>query len=310
MSGLYKEPKRRVIFSFLKPVGIKNLFNRKKELASLLSSTRSLVISGPFGIGKSSILKSFKELNAGAVFIDEKGYEDGALDLALEDLAKGQFEEKTSNEVKAADNEDSKTTPVLIMDEWLNIKMGRGYSRRKRLLYSLIKEGAIRVIFSSSEIGLNEEALNDPQLPFGRYMELIKLSPFDLETSVEFLNDGLRYYGVSCGKKALEDAYYISEGFPLWLNLIGIIMVERRCDPLSVLRDKRAQGLVVSRLMSLGKKQREMLRALSMGHRFTDVGPHSRRVLRSLVRSGYVICNDGCHVVDPIMYEMLRREIV
>lgn len=62
----------------------------------------------------------------------------------------------------------------------------------------------------------------------------MRVNPFDEEKSKEFLKRGFEVEKVNVSDKEVEDIVSYVDGFPAWLNLVGIkVVVERK--PISVI---------------------------------------------------------------------------
>lgn len=202
--------------------------------------------------------------------------------------------------------------PVLVLDEIASARrLGRIYERFINILYHGVKRGEFQVIMISSEIGALLEIIKSRQPPFEGLLKWIELKPLDEPTSVNFLYEGLEFYGADCPKRRIYEYYRITEGIPVWLVLSGVRMVEGLCNPEGIYRDDRAIKYILEQLVNLSKKEMEMLRLVSRKQHLGFAGTHLKRNLYSLIRKGLVAGTpSGYMIPDPVMEHMLKYEIL
>ena len=327
-----------VKFAFGKPVTLRYLFDRENELNDLMGKRGSFVY-GPLGIGKTSLIKSIPELaglnsiylngesisstkslakalksalSAATKNLSNKKAFEGAI-IEIENFMQGKsdaltFMKNFFNELSLSANSENF---ILLFDEFCKLRrIGPNFLYLSRELYRKVKEGHLKAVIASSEIGCSKEILDRKDLPLKLVFDPIYVKPFSYEISVDFLSKGLESYSVSCPKNNLTEAYYVSEGFPIWLSLIGMRMLEGKCDPKGIYHDPRAQSFWIKVLLNLSKKERLMLRYISKSLDFKEAGPHSRRTLKALIRRGLVIENEKLEIADPVLYYMLKNEIL
>ncbi len=337
------ESVKRIKFSFNKPVGLRYLYDRDEELGKLLESKSSFLI-GPLGIGKTSLLKSYViKSGCEAIWID------GTKVLSLENFINAMKKEykdffkkvmdskKTTlfSELKAPmleieNYQNGKSDSLtfvnnflgelsyiqgvkicLIIDDFTEMrKIGTAFTEIKRALYKTARKRNLNILLSSSELGYAKEILQRKDLPLQKAFFSLTVKPFNQEDSAFFISKGLEQYGVSCPKKNIGEAYYVAEGFPLWLSLIGLRMLEGKCNPQGIYTDSRTQVFWVERLSRLTSKERQILRLIAKNKSFKAAGPHSRRTLEYLIRKGYVLSNKHEHIVDPILNYLLKFEYI
>ncbi|MEM0123563.1 MAG: ATP-binding protein, partial [Conexivisphaerales archaeon] len=204
------------------------------------------------------------------------------------------------------------SSPVLVLDEITHARrLGRLYNHFMGVLYHGIKHGDFQVIMISSEMGAMHETIKSKQLPFDDLVEWIDLKPFDEPTSLNFLYEGLEFYGAICPKKKIYEYYRITEGIPVWLTLSGVRMVEGLCNPDGIYRDDRALKYILGQLVELSKKEIEMLRLISRKQSISFAGTHLKRNLYSLIRKGLVVNTLSSYMIpDPVIEHMLKYEIL
>ncbi|MDG6926913.1 MAG: hypothetical protein JRN10_01790 [Nitrososphaerota archaeon] len=330
----------RVKFNFGKPSGTEDLYDREdevKKVISILTGNGSAALSSIRGMGKSLLVRAAAEhiTDKAIVWIDlENVY--SSLDLTQQLIsgihgAKGVSgaDENALNEVRQNMLTSSFSAsgfldtyfnsyifhvdrPVLVLDEITHARrLGRLYDHLMNILYHGVKHGAFQVMMISSEMGAMLETFNSKQLPFNSLLEWVSLKPLDEPTSVNFLFEGLEFYGASCPKKMIYEYYRITEGIPVWLALSGIRMVEGLCNPEGIYRDDRSVKYVLEHLVELSKKEIEMLRLISQRQHVGLAGTHLKRSLNSLIRKGLVAgAPSGYMIPDPIMEHMLKYEIL
>ncbi|NAY81320.1 MAG: hypothetical protein GU362_00240 [Thaumarchaeota archaeon] len=336
------ESVKRIKFSFNKPVGYMYLYDRSDEIKKL-SESESAFLLGPLGIGKTSLLKSYLEHKmCNALWINGERIRNfnsfvNSLKREYSKLLKnrlaksaGQFSELNAPLLEIESYKEGKSDRYtflnnfldylafisdqkicLVIDDFTEIrKIGPAFLDISRAIYKVLKKRKISILLASSELGYAREILEKKDLPFKKVFSVLTLKPFGLEVSFDFLSKGLEDYGVSCPKKYIGDSYYVSEGFPLWLSLIGLRMLEGKCAPEGIYTDKRAQLFWVERLTKLSVKEKYMLRLIAKGESYRLAGPHSRRVLNSLIRRGYIIKNKQEVIVDPVLQYLLKMELI
>lgn len=332
----------RIKFSFDKPVSLKYLYDRNNEMEKLFQNT-TIFILGPLGIGKTSLLKSYiiKE-KCKTIWIDGakvKSFNNFIATIRREykNLLKKinnnekisffQQEKVSILEIKNFQDKSDKFTFLsnffeqlssigienicFVIDNFTEMRqIGTPFNEISRAIYWAAKKKELKIFLSSSELGYAKEILEKKDLPFQKAFFTLMIKPFNQEESTLFISKGLEQYGVACPKKYIGDAYYVAEGFPIWLSLIGLRMLEGKCIPEGIYTDKRAQAFWVERLSRLSNKERYILRLIAKGKNFKIAGPHSRRVLKSLIRKGYVISNHNEQIVDPILNFLLKEEYI
>jgi len=309
--------------------------NERDNLIKILLNGRSAAVTAIRGMGKSSLVKASMAHIDKLVWVDlEDVY--NSMDLAQQ-LINGFASQKISginekaielNKVKHKigtgnfsaknfldiffDSHILSDSTVIVIDEITRARMlGSIYNHFMNILYHSVKEGRIQIVIISSEIGALYEALKSKQLPFGNILELIDLKPFDEPTSLNFLYDGLEFYGAKCPKWSISEYYRISEGIPVWLTLSGVRMVEGLCNPNGIYTDDRALKYVLKQIVELSKKEIEMLRLISKRQNMSLAGTHLRRSTNSLIKKGLVVkTSSGLMILDPLMEYMLRNEIL
>jgi AAA+ ATPase superfamily predicted ATPase len=309
--------------------------DEKDNLIKILSNGRSVAVTAIRGMGKSSLVKASTAHIDKVVWVDlEDVY--NSLDLAQQ-LINGFTSQKISginekavelNKVKqkiGAGNFSAKNflniffgsnilsdSTVIVIDEITRARiLGNIYNHFMNILYRGVKEGRFQIVIISSEIGALYETLKSKQLPFSDILELIDLKPFDEPTSLNFLYDGLEFYGAKCSKWSVSEYYRVSEGIPVWLTLSGVRMVEGLCSPNGIYTDDRAVKYVLKQIVGLSKKEIEMLRLISKRQHMGLAGTHLRRSIDSLIKQGLVVkTSSGLMIPDPLMEYMLRNEIL
>ncbi|MGC8557930.1 MAG: hypothetical protein ACP5NC_02915 [Nitrososphaeria archaeon] len=325
-------------FCINKVAGKEELYDRDNErdnLIKILSNGRSVAVTAIRGMGKSSLVKASTANIDKVVWVDlEDVY--NSIDLvqqlingfALQKIAginekvielnklkqkigTANFHVKNFLDIFFGSHVFSDST-VIVVDEITRTRiLGSLYNHFMNILYHGVKESRLQIIMISSEIGAVYETLKSKQLPLGDVLELIDLKPFDEPTSLNFLYDGLEFYGSKCPKWSISEYYRISEGIPVWLTLSGVRMVEGLCSPNGIYTDDRAVKYVLKQIVGLSKKEIEMLRLISKKQHMSLAGTHLRRSTNSLIKKGLVVkTSSGFMILDPLMDYMLRNEIL
>ncbi len=321
---------KRIKFSFEEPVGQKYLFDREAELDAL-GKCESCFLTGPLGAGKTSLVKSYIErTGCSAVWIrgEKIAGSRSLVNTVIREVLKAKERSESKDDYKAAEIEienyrDGKIDVYtfitrlfesiehkevcFILDEYSALRrIGPLFNHLNRVIFAFTKKRSLRIILTSSELGYTKLLLERKDLPLGLYVKEVKVMPFKEEKSVEFIALGMEKYGHECPKKSYSRVYPVTEGFPLWLSLVGLRMLEGKCNVDGIYDDERAQAFWIKRLMSLSEKERMMLRYIAQGRKFTEIGPHSRRVLASLYMKGFVASMKEIKIVDPVLNVLLQ----
>ncbi len=329
-------------FNFGKLAGKDDLYGRDSELKMLIqiiSGGGSAALSSIRGMGKSSLIKAASEN-----FYDRKfmwvSFESvySSLDLAQHLfnglLSANVISENSSELIKLDDARRNIVTSgfsasrfvetlfneyvftaerlILVLDEITHARrLGRLYNQLLNIIYYATKRDRIQTIMASSEIGIIHDTIKSEQLPFYNMLNLIELRPLDKPTSLNYLYEGLEFYGASCPKARIYEYYMISEGIPVWLSLSGLRMVEGLCSPDGIYRDNRALKYVLEQLVQLSKKEKEILRLISKRKNISVAGTHLKRNINSLIGKGLLIKTQSGYIVpDPVMEHMLAHDIL
>ncbi len=166
----------------------------------------------------------------------------------------------------------------------------------------------VEYIIAGSEVGIMRDLLSRSDQPFFAFFRVIELKPFDKDTGISFLREGLKENGVDCPMDILEKVYELTGGFPAWLNLAGLRMIEGGCDKWFILSDPTVKLIIESELSSLNSNQRKLLKALATGVKLnkSDVRkPNS--VLAELIAKGLVKKTGWrrYRIVDPLLANYL-----
>lgn len=211
--------------------------------------------------------------------------------------------------------EDLNKPVVVMIDEFQQVRMlKQPFPNILRLMRSRFQSHSrVNYIISGSEIGVMEGMLNKRDQPFYAFFRILRLEPFSRETSISFLRDGLKELGATCSESVLEHVYEITRGFPAWLNLAGIKLLEGSCSVESFLRDPTIKSVVNMDLSGLTRKELNVLKSIAKGSRTPSELKVSNvfRVLKALRRRGLIDKGDeGYFIVDPIIEYTLKHELL
>ncbi|WP_291765160.1 AAA family ATPase, partial [Caldivirga sp. UBA161] len=167
----------------------------------------------------------------------------------------------------------------------------------------------VEYVIAGSEVGIMRDLLSRSDQPFFAFFRVIELKPFDKDTSISFLREGLMENGVDCPMDILEKVYELTGGFPAWLNLAGLRMIEGGCDKYLILSDPTVKLIMESELSGLNPNQLKLLKALAAGIKLSRAGVRKpNRVLSELIAKGLVEkAGWGKYsIVDPLLVNYLR----
>ncbi|QXJ31218.1 AAA family ATPase [Saccharolobus shibatae] len=175
----------------------------------------------------------------------------------------------------------------------------------------------VTYVISGSLIGMMMELLNSREQPFYQFFYLMKVNPFDRKTSIDFLRKGFELNGLKISEGEIELIVNQVDGFPAWLNLVGIkIITERRSvreiiDSLA--RDVNLVTALENDLKKLSSTARAVLKSLAKlggAGRPKDLGMDLlsvNRGLKQLINYGFVDKEErGIYrIIDPMLTKYL-----
>ncbi|WP_338025414.1 ATP-binding protein [Acidianus ambivalens] len=174
----------------------------------------------------------------------------------------------------------------------------------------------VSYVISCSAVGMLKEIMSSKNQPFYQYFYSIRVNPFNRETSKEFLRKGFEMDGVKINEEDIEKIVEYVDGFPAWLNLVGI-KVELEGNVKKVLSSLPFDDNVISAiegdLNKLSPTARSVLRKLAkLGGTGSpkDLGENEwsvQRGLKQLIRYGYVEREErGVYkIIDPMVTHYL-----
>ena len=175
-------------------------------------------------------------------------------------------------------------------------------------------------VISGSAIGMVREIVSSKDQPFYQFFYLMRITPFTREVSEEFLRRGFEAEGVKVSEDEIREIVDYVDGFPAWLNLVGLKVVVEGKPVKEVLRglpkDENVVNAVEGDLRKLSPSARAVLKRLAeLGGeaRPKDLGDNVwavNRALSQLMRYGIVEREDrGVYrVLDPMVVHYLRGE--
>ncbi|EZQ11388.1 ATPase [Candidatus Acidianus copahuensis] len=85
----------------------------------------------------------------------------------------------------------------------------------------------VSYVISGSAVGMLEEIMSSKNEPFYQFFLIERVYPFTRDVSIEFLRKGFEVERVKYDLKNIDKIVDYVDGFPAWLNLIGIKVVMR-----------------------------------------------------------------------------------
>jgi AAA+ ATPase superfamily predicted ATPase len=174
----------------------------------------------------------------------------------------------------------------------------------------------VSYVISGSAVGMLKEIMSSKNQPFYQYFYSIRVNPFNRETSKEFLRKGFETDGVKVSEEDIEKIVEYVDGFPAWLNLVGIKVelegeVEKALSSLPF--DDNVISAIEGDLNKLSPTARSVLRKLAkLGGTGSpkDLGENEwsvQRGLKQLIRYGYVEREErGIYkIIDPMVTHYL-----
>ncbi|AEE94540.1 ATPase [Acidianus hospitalis W1] len=174
----------------------------------------------------------------------------------------------------------------------------------------------VSYVISGSAVGMLKEIMSSKNQPFYQYFYSIRVNPFNRETSKEFLRKGFETDGVKVSEEDIEKIAEYVDGFPAWLNLVGIKVelegeVEKALSSLPF--DDNVISAIEGDLNKLSPTARSVLRKLAkLGGTGSpkDLGENEwsvQRGLKQLIRYGYVEREErGIYkIIDPMVTHYL-----
>jgi AAA+ ATPase superfamily predicted ATPase len=204
---------------------------------------------------------------------------------------------------------------VIALDEFQYLKLAKQTSPEifhvMRSKWQFHKN--VTYVISGSATGMLREIINTKDQPFYQFFYLMRVNPFDEEKSKEFLKRGFEVEKVNVSDKEVEDIVSYVDGFPAWLNLVGIkVVVERK--PINIILnslpyDDNVVNAIEGDLRKLSPSAKSVLRKLAnLGGkgRPKDLGDNIwavNRALTQLMRYGYVEKEErGVYrILDPMI---------
>lgn len=158
---------------------------------------------------------------------------------------------------------------VIAVDEFQYLRFARQSVPEifhvKRSKWQLQKRASY--VNSGPAIGMVREIVSSKDQPFYQFFYLMRITPFTREVSEEFLRRGFNAEGVNVsGDEIMEIVDYV-DGFPTWLNLVGLKVVVEGKPVKEVLRglprDENVINAVEGDLRKLSPSARAVLKKLA-----------------------------------------------
>ncbi|BCS93785.1 AAA family ATPase [Metallosphaera javensis (ex Sakai et al. 2022)] len=176
----------------------------------------------------------------------------------------------------------------------------------------------VSYVISGSATGMLEELINSRSQPFYQFFYMTRITPFARDVSKEFLRTGFEAENLRVREEELDTIVDYVDGFPAWLNLVGIKMVVERRSVSEVLQSLPEDENVITalegdlrKLSSFAKSVLKAMCKLGGEARPKDLGDDQwavTRALQQLMRFGYVEREErGVYrVVDPMVVHYLQ----
>ncbi|MFP3205722.1 MAG: ATP-binding protein [Metallosphaera yellowstonensis] len=177
----------------------------------------------------------------------------------------------------------------------------------------------VSYLISGSAVGMLKEIVSGKEQPFYQFFYSMKVNPFNRETSRNFLKKGFETEGINVSDHEIEAAVDYVDGFPAWLNLVGIKAVIERRSIRQILedlpRDENVINAIEGDIRKLSPSAKSVLRKLAtLGGkgRLKDLGDDVwtvNRGISQLTRYGYVEKEErGIYrIVDPMVVHYLNQ---
>ena len=177
----------------------------------------------------------------------------------------------------------------------------------------------VSYLISGSAVGMLKEIVSGKEQPFYQFFYSMKVNPFNRETSRNFLKKGFETEGINVSDHEIEAAVDYVDGFPAWLNLVGIKAVIERRSIRQILedlpRDENVINAIEGDVKKLSPSAKSVLRKLAtLGGkgRLKDLGDDVwtvNRGISQLTRYGYVEKEErGIYrIVDPMVVHYLNQ---
>jgi len=177
----------------------------------------------------------------------------------------------------------------------------------------------VSYLISGSAVGMLKEIVSGKEQPFYQFFYSMKVNPFNRETSRNFLKKGFETEGINVSDHEIEAAVDYVDGFPAWLNLVGIKAVTERRSIRQILedlpRDENVINAIEGDVKKLSPSAKSVLRKLAtLGGkgRLKDLGDDVwtvNRGISQLTRYGYVEKEErGIYrIVDPMVVHYLNQ---
>jgi len=177
----------------------------------------------------------------------------------------------------------------------------------------------VSYLISGSAVGMLKEIVSGKEQPFYQFFYSMKVNPFNREISRNFLKKGFETEGINVSDHEIEAAVDYVDGFPAWLNLVGIKAVIERRSIRQILedlpRDENVINAIEGDIRKLSPSAKSVLRKLAtLGGkgRLKDLGDDVwtvNRGISQLTRYGYVEKEErGIYrIVDPMVVHYLNQ---
>jgi len=179
----------------------------------------------------------------------------------------------------------------------------------------------VTYVISGSLIGMMNELLSSSSQPFYQFFYLMKVSPFSRETSRNFLKKGFELNNVAVTDEEIERIVDYVDGFPAWLNLVGIKVITERRTVKEILDSLTKDVNVITalegdlrKLSSTARKILKNLAKLGGEGRIKDLDENvwaTVRGLKQLIDYGFVekVERGVYRIIDPLLVKYLTSSV-
>ena len=192
---------------------------------------------------------------------------------------------------------------------------------------SIRNQNNVAYVFTGSAIGMMDTIFSDPKNPLAGAAEVIRVNPFDIQTSNSFLEKRFKEAGRKITPNIEEFIFNQVGGFPAYLNWVGLricdLVPENKTISMDITQKVCEEihspispifQMIEKQLVKLGLKTKNILHCMALGYKTP-----TKIELEANVKNVYVYLNrlqsyglvskinDHYELIDPIVTEHLKR---